>query len=66
MNLVRVTMLPDNSYGNEYRVCIWGSDDCGLEKLYMTEAGALTEFMQIIGDEAVWKEDLLERGFVTA
>lgn len=65
-DLVSVTMLPDNSFGNKYRICIWGRDDCGLEKLYLTEERALTEYMQLIGGETVNKDDLISRGFITA
>lgn len=65
-NLVSVSIHPDNSYGNEWRLSVWGDDDFGLEKLYKTEDAVLTEFMQIISKETIKQSYLKECGFTTA
>jgi hypothetical protein len=62
-NLVSITLIPDDSYGNEFRISIWGEDDCGREKLYKTESSALSEFIDIIRLESISRADLKQRGF---
>ena len=65
-DLVSVSVYEDSSYGNTHRVCIWGEDDCGREKLYKSEAEAMIAFMAIITPEFVSRKALQADGFVTA
>jgi hypothetical protein len=54
-------------YKGEFRVCVWGNDDCGMERDFgADEATALNTFMQVIGLENVNKDKLKELGFISA
>lgn len=59
---------PDpKNFKGEFRVCVWGNDDCGMERDFgKEEATALNMFMQVIGLPSVDKIKLKELGFVSA
>lgn len=58
---------PDPKLGlGEWRVCIWGNDDCGMERDFVLEGEALNMFYQVIGWEFVNKGALASNGFVGA
>ncbi len=45
---------PDPKNGNgEWRVCVWGNDDCGMERDFEDESEALNCFYQVIGWDTV-------------
>lgn len=50
----------------QYRVCVWGADDCGMD--FDTNSGnkAFRVFMMILDWDVVTKAKLKEMGFVTA
>ena len=51
----------------EYRVCVWGNDDCGMEKDFEDdEELAWNCFLQVIGMVSVTKNSLKILGFVSA
>ena len=49
-----------------WRVCVWGNDDCGMEKDFEKEAEAWNVFLQVIGLEYVDRADLIKMEFVSA
>jgi len=51
---------------SDWRVAVWGTDDCGMEKDFADEAAALNMFYQIIGWDYVDRDHLLQNGFVSA
>ena len=54
-------------FEGEFRVCVWGNDDCGMERDFENnEALALNIFMQVIGWPTVDRDKLKELGFVSA
>jgi hypothetical protein len=58
---------PDPKNGNgQYRVCTWGTDDCGMEMDFTDETKALNTFYVVIGLEFVNFQNLKELGFVSA
>lgn len=66
---VKVSFLTLVSYktdGNKWRVCIWGEDDCGMEKDFVSEAEAFTTFLQVIGLDFVNFDNLHKMGFYSA
>lgn len=57
---------PRNCDG-EYRVCVWGNDDCGMERDFgADETYALNMFYQVIVQEFVDKDYLRNNGFAVA
>lgn len=50
----------------DWRVCVWGSDDCGMERDFQKENEAWCCFLEVIGLEDVTMDALKERGFVSA
>jgi hypothetical protein len=50
----------------EYRVHVWGSDDCGMEKDFTCEKKAWSCFLEVIGLKDVTFKELLDRQFVSA
>jgi hypothetical protein len=51
----------------EFRVCVWGNDDCGMEKDFADdEELAWNCFFQVIGLDYVNKDSLRSLGFVSA
>jgi len=55
------------NFKGEFRVCVWGADDCGMERDFENrEAEALNTFMQVIGLPDVNFQDLKQLGFVSA
>ena len=57
---------PNPPVDGKWRVCVWGGDDCGLERDFSTESEAWACFLEVIGLEDVTMEALIERGFVSA
>jgi hypothetical protein len=54
-------------FQGEFRVCVWGNDDCGMERDFGSdEASALNVFMQVIGLSTVDREYLIALQFVSA
>lgn len=57
---------PKNHQG-DFRVCVWGNDDCGQEKDFADdEELAWNCFLQVIGMEDVTMSKLKILGFVAA
>ncbi len=56
--------IEDNSPG--WRTCVWGGDDCGMEKDFINEKEAWCCFLEVIGLEDVTMEKLHTMGFVSA
>jgi len=63
-DLVEVSFL--NLMPSGWRVCVWGNDDCGLERDFESESEAWNIFLQVIGMESVNKQPLRDLGFVAA
>lgn len=59
--LVEVSLLPISN--GKTRVCVWGGDDCGMERDFDTEAEAISIFMSVIALDTVNMEDLTLFGF---
>lgn len=58
---------PDPNAGNgEWRVCVWGADDCGMERDYTDLSQAREMFYQVIEWEYVNMSELTLNGFVSA
>jgi hypothetical protein len=66
-SLVEVSFMklyPSEEYPENYRVCIWGADDFGMEKDFVTENEAWVVFLEVIGLEFVNHRELEELGFI--
>ena len=50
----------------EYRVCVWGADDCGMDFDTKSGAKALRIFLNVISWDDVTKAALKEVGFIPA
>ena len=51
----------------EYRVCVWGNDDCGMEKDFADdEELAWNCFLQVIGMDDATQDKLKILGFIRA
>ena len=70
MMLVEVTFmkLADDQIADDkcWRVCVWGDDDCGMEKDYISYNNAWDDFVAILQMEMVNMEKLRELGFYGA
>ena len=70
MMLVEVTFmkLADDQIADDkcWRVCIWGEDDCGMEKDYISYNNAWDDFITILQMERVNRIELRELGFYSA
>jgi hypothetical protein len=70
LQLVCVSFIqtgPDPARGNgQWRVCVWGADDCGMERDYDDRSEAMTMFYRVISWEFVDLKLLREHGFVSA
>ena len=62
--LVEVSLL--NLSDGKFRVCVWGSDDCGMERDYEDIKNALDCFDQLLEQEFVDKSLLKNMEFVPA
>lgn len=51
---------------NDYRVCVWGNDDYGLEKDYSSRGEAIQIYRQIKRWKFVNKQNLKDIGFNNA
>ena len=60
-----MNLLPDQSTTN-WRVCVWGNDDFGLERDFENETVAWNIFLQVIGMKLVNQQALRDLGFVAA
>ena len=56
---------PNEGLG-KWRVCVWGNDDCGMERDFDIEGDALHLFYHIISWTYVNKDQLKNAGFVNA
>lgn len=58
---------PDPKNGNgEWRVCVWGNDDYGMEIDFTDETTAWNIYLQVIGWEVVNIDSLKSIGFINA
>jgi len=58
---------PDPKSGNgEWRVCVWGGDDCGMERDFADENEARAIFHEVIYLDDVTMAALRKYGFVSA
>lgn len=70
--LVRVSFTqtgPDpKKFNGEWRVCVWGDDDCGMERDYQgdQETECWNMFLEVIGLKTVDVGILKKLGFVSA
>ncbi len=72
-NMVCVSLITDmkefNGEGVWHRVCVWGEDDCGMEKDFFGEdqrVDAENCFAKVINLQRVNRSDLKAMGFVSA
>lgn len=73
-NMVQVSLMTDmEDFSKEnsvwHRVCVWGNDDCGMEKDFFgkeTKNDAEVCFAKVINLDRVNMKDLKEMGFVIA
>lgn len=49
-----------------WRVCVWGGDDCGMERDFTDETEAWSCFLQVIGSKTVTMKLLREMQFLSA
>ena len=63
-NLVHVQFMKLSN--DQWRCCVWGNDDFGMEFDSWLEGEAWNKFIQIIGWKYVNKEPLKALGFVSA
>ncbi len=63
VSLIKLITLPHHEH--HWRVCVWGMDDCGMEKDFVGETGAWACFLEVIGLEDVTMVALKARGFVS-
>jgi hypothetical protein len=68
LNLVQVTYTrigpDDGKY--KWRVCVYGADDCGMERDYWDPRQALNMFYYVSSLEYVDRKDLIECKFISA
>lgn len=57
---------PNPPIAGDWRVCVWGGDDCGMERDFSSETEAWNCFLQVIGLKDVTRAALKERGFSSA
>lgn len=50
----------------KWRVCVWGADDCGMEKDFTSEQEALFCFLDLIALSNITFEELSTREFISA
>lgn len=64
---VRFTQTgPHPPADGDWRVCVWGGDDCGMERDFSNEEEAWNCFLQVIGLQDVTRAALKDRGFSSA
>lgn len=62
-----INLSPNVSPGEpNWRVCVWGNDDLGMEQDLENETEAWNIFLQVIGMDYVNRDKLLALGFVSA
>lgn len=57
---------PNPPINGEWRVCVWGGDDCGMERDFTNEKEAWCCFLEVIGLDDVNMAALKKRGFTYA
>lgn len=57
---------PKPPFKGLWRVCVWGNDDCGMEKDFEDQVEALNVFYRVIEWKFVNKEILKQEGFILA
>ena len=62
--LVNVSFMPLTD--GKWRVCVWGNDDCGMERDFPEEKTAWNMFLQILDWEFVSMHQLNQNEFVAA
>lgn len=68
-NLVCVSFTqtgPNPPINGDWRVCVWGNDDFGMERDFEDEATALNIFYQVVGWPKVNQILLRDMGFISA
>ena len=66
LQLVRVNIL-ELYEEKSWRVCVWGNDDCGMEKDFINdELTSWRAFAEVISLDDVTKDALTKMGFVQA
>ena len=69
MQLVSVTLCQTGPYppiNGEWRVCVWGADDCGKERDFDLYDAAVQCFHDVINMPFVNMKELKDRGFISA
>lgn len=66
VNVMFTQTGPNPPLSGLWRVCVWGNDDCGMEKDFEDEVEALNVFYRVIGWNFVNKTELKLEGFVSA
>jgi len=57
---------PNLNGARKWRVCVWGADDCGMERDFANENEARSYFHEVVCLNDVTMAALKERGFVPA
>lgn len=60
-HLVRVSFYELSP--SKWRVCVWGSDDCGMERDFASRATAEQSYVALINRPYIRKSDLLTNHF---
>ncbi len=60
---VEVKLLSLGPSHTEFRVCVWGNDDCGMERDFKTLSEAITHFNSLAHLARINKQDLLDLGY---
>ena len=56
---IRISKL----FGGQFRVCIWGNDDLGMDRDFEEESDAIATFQKIMLVEDLTKQYLKDNGF---
>ena len=56
---------PSPPIKGDWRVCVWGNDDCGMEMDFQSESVAWNMFLQVIGLSRVNRGGLKQYGFIS-
>ena len=67
---VRVSFVELKNSGDEYmwRICVWGTDDCGMERDFIADEFHIARdlFSSILTWEYVTFDKLIKNGFISA
>jgi len=64
VNVSLIELLPFRKLPVMWRVCVWGNDDCGMERDFESRADALAMYRKVTAWETVDKYELTKHGFV--